>query len=217
MCNNAARTQPGADIRVLRLGQIVGDTGYGVWNASEAIPLIVRSAKVLGTLPALDERCSWLPVDHCARAMLELAGLANREETEANSKKVPTEIEGTRFYNVLSHHLFHWTTHFLPSLSSHGLGFKTVPASTWLQQLRESSSTSDVKSNPSIKLIGFWEKKFEADMGTSKEKGPRNRLEFSMEKARQDSKFLNDMGDPFADGSLFGLFLQRWSEEWEKQ
>jgi thioester reductase-like protein len=41
--------------KVLRVGQIVGDSVTGLWNTTEAIPLMLRSAKTLGALPELDE------------------------------------------------------------------------------------------------------------------------------------------------------------------
>ena len=59
---NAAR-DAGALTRTLRIGQIVGDGKMGLWNDTEAIPLIIRSALTLKVLPALDETESWLPVD----------------------------------------------------------------------------------------------------------------------------------------------------------
>lgn len=40
---------------VLRVGQIVGDTKHGSWNTTEAIPLMIQSAKTMGALPALEE------------------------------------------------------------------------------------------------------------------------------------------------------------------
>ncbi len=51
----AAGEKTGMRARVLRLGQIVGDTAHGMWNPTEAIPLMVRSANTVGALPALDE------------------------------------------------------------------------------------------------------------------------------------------------------------------
>lgn len=52
----AARTT-GMVAKVLRVGQIAGDSQHGIWNDSEAIPLMVRSAITLGALPELDEVC----------------------------------------------------------------------------------------------------------------------------------------------------------------
>lgn len=43
------------EARVLRVGQLVGDSQVGVWNATEGIPLMIQTAKTVGALPALDE------------------------------------------------------------------------------------------------------------------------------------------------------------------
>jgi thioester reductase-like protein len=51
---NAARTTS-CHAKVLRIGQIVGDSKVGIWNDTEAIPLMIRSAITIGALPALDE------------------------------------------------------------------------------------------------------------------------------------------------------------------
>ena len=51
----AAAEQTGMVARVLRVGQIVGDTRIGLWNSTEAISLMIRSATTIGVLPALDE------------------------------------------------------------------------------------------------------------------------------------------------------------------
>jgi thioester reductase-like protein len=44
----------GAWTSILRIGQIVGDTKLGLWNETEAAPLMIRSALTLGCLPVLD-------------------------------------------------------------------------------------------------------------------------------------------------------------------
>jgi thioester reductase-like protein len=43
-----------ASARILRIGQVVGDTKAGIWNDDEAPPTMIRSALALGCLPALD-------------------------------------------------------------------------------------------------------------------------------------------------------------------
>lgn len=58
----AAAAKTGMVASVLRIGQIVGDTSHGLWNTTEAIPLMLQTAKTLGALPALDEVCCWSPV-----------------------------------------------------------------------------------------------------------------------------------------------------------
>ena len=51
----AASEQTGMVARVLRIGQIIGDSEYGIWNTTEAIPLMIQSAVTIGALPSLDE------------------------------------------------------------------------------------------------------------------------------------------------------------------
>jgi thioester reductase-like protein len=51
----AAVEQTGMVAKVLRVGQIVGDTQNGMWNSTEAISLMIRSATTIGALPALEE------------------------------------------------------------------------------------------------------------------------------------------------------------------
>ncbi|KAI5270726.1 acetyl-CoA synthetase-like protein [Aureobasidium subglaciale] len=72
LCHRAAK-QTNMRCRILRVGQIVGDTQHGVWNETEAIPLIFQSAKSTGTLPTLDENPAWLPVNLVANACAEIA------------------------------------------------------------------------------------------------------------------------------------------------
>lgn len=52
--HNAAK-DVGADARVLRIGQLAGDSKIGEWNTTEGIPLMIQTATTLGALPMLDE------------------------------------------------------------------------------------------------------------------------------------------------------------------
>lgn len=51
----AATEKTGIHARVLRIGQIMGDSKIGLWNSAEAVPLMIQSTIVLGVLPELDE------------------------------------------------------------------------------------------------------------------------------------------------------------------
>jgi len=42
-------------VRVLRIGQLCGDTVTGYWNEKEGWPLLIRTAQTTGTLPDLSE------------------------------------------------------------------------------------------------------------------------------------------------------------------
>lgn len=45
-------------------------------NPSEVIPLMFRVITAIGGLPAREESVSWLPIDICAQAVIQLSGLA---------------------------------------------------------------------------------------------------------------------------------------------
>ncbi|KAL8991869.1 MAG: hypothetical protein Q9169_007580, partial [Polycauliona sp. 2 TL-2023] len=72
----AAVRTAGAQASILRIGQVVGDCKFGMWNDREAFPSIIRSALTTGMLPELPIKCEWLPVDTLAECVLQLAGLA---------------------------------------------------------------------------------------------------------------------------------------------
>ena len=67
------RTPLQGNITVLWIGQLCGDTENGIWNASEAWPLMLPSVKVLKALPDLRQNLDWLPVDTAAEAVIEIA------------------------------------------------------------------------------------------------------------------------------------------------
>ncbi|KAF4555331.1 Non-canonical non-ribosomal peptide synthetase-like protein 1 [Elsinoe fawcettii] len=60
-------------VKVFRVGQLGGDSERGIWNASEAWPLMVSvGIKVLHAMPMLKgEKLDWLPVDVASRALRE--------------------------------------------------------------------------------------------------------------------------------------------------
>ncbi|OAA43563.1 NRPS-like enzyme [Cordyceps fumosorosea ARSEF 2679] len=69
----AREAAAGIQTRVLRVGQIVGDTKHGVWNAQEAVPMMMQTAVTIGALPRLVERPSWLPVDTVVEAVVDIS------------------------------------------------------------------------------------------------------------------------------------------------
>ncbi|KAI4149890.1 MAG: hypothetical protein L6R39_002393 [Caloplaca ligustica] len=73
----AAVERFGAQASVLRIGQVAGDTRYGMWNDTEAIPSVVRGALTMGMLPEAKIRCVWLPVDILADIVFELGGIGS--------------------------------------------------------------------------------------------------------------------------------------------
>ncbi|EFW99074.1 nonribosomal peptide synthetase-like protein [Grosmannia clavigera kw1407] len=192
----AAAAQTGMAARVLRLGQIVGDADEGIWNTTEAIPLMLRSALTIGALPALSETPSWMPVDKMARAVMELSGLSGSRGPEPDKSLV---------YQVQNRRLFDWTEELLPALRAAGLPFKTVPQREWVELLR--ASDADPTRNPTIKLIDFFSEKYDND------RPGRSGLVFETDRTERASKTMEDGFDIIGSG-LLDKMVAWWKTQW---
>jgi carbohydrate kinase (thermoresistant glucokinase family) len=135
--------------RVYRIGQIVGDTRHGIWNATEAIPLMIQSAVTVGALPELNEYPTWLPVDTVASSIIELATAVQPDKSK------------NAVYHVVSPTAFHWTRDFLPSLEQAGLQFDRISQREWVSRLEQ--SIPDPVINPPFKLLSFFKSKYDKD------------------------------------------------------
>ncbi|MCJ1445536.1 MAG: hypothetical protein MMC23_006041 [Stictis urceolatum] len=198
---NAAR-QTGMHAQVLRSGQLVGDSEHGLWNPTEAIPLMIQSATTIGALPSLDETPSWLPIDKCAAAMVELAGV------NAVSGEGAKEFDSETVYHVQNTKLFSWTEELLPALREAGLEFKTVPQKEWVRRLRDGEQ--DPVKNPTVKLLDFFTEKY--DHGGVGRKG----LVFETEKTGRDSETIRS-GFDVVGSWLLSRCLDSWREAWGRQ
>jgi Putative dehydrogenase domain of multifunctional non-ribosomal peptide synthetases and related enzymes len=76
----------GARAFSLRIGQVSGHSKKGLWNDSEALPLLIRSALTLEALPEMDQTCSWLPVDKLASTIIELTRTCSAPDNEPMSR-----------------------------------------------------------------------------------------------------------------------------------
>ena len=160
MVLNAARC--GARSYVLRIGQIVGDLQSGFWNDHEYVPSMIRSALSMKALPALEENCSWIPVDKLATAILEVS-------RTVQSGPRPCDIDSTSLpvvYNMCNPQLFSWDQ-FLEKVRETGLEFETLPFSDWMQLLRNSASNGDEKQNPAVKLLDHFELRYSMSNSTN--------------------------------------------------
>jgi thioester reductase-like protein len=184
LCQHAQRA--GLDVGVLRVGQVVGDTRHGQWNATEAIPLMIRSAMSLGALPTLDDTLTWLPTDVVAQVMVEICQSPKRHDV----------------YHVVNPRSFHWTRDFLPMLRSAGLKFEHISPQEWLARL--ASSNPDPAVNPTIKLLDFFRSKY-----ATPRTGPVVLFET---KATEDvSETLKNVGPP--DAALVSKMVAYWTSK----
>ena len=198
---NAMRTT-NMHARVLRIGQLSGDTRSAIWNDTEAVALMIRSALTIKALPALDERPSWLPVNSCARAIAEIS-----------TSLQPERDEGL-VYHLVNPSTFDWRTELLPVLKKHSKlpAFDVVSPAEWLQRLEKSDQ--DPTKNPSIKLVDFWRGKY-GSSGTPTTNGddePKGLL-FETRRTTRDCPSLGEVSDPISEG-LVERYITSWAKGW---
>jgi carbohydrate kinase (thermoresistant glucokinase family) len=184
ICVAAARSY-GIRTRVLRVGQVIADTIHGIWNATEAIPMMLQAAVTIGAIPKLDENPLWLPVDVVASTVAEIS-------------LSPT---AAGVMNVVNHKSFHWTRDLLPALHHAGLEFSELGQAEWVAALRKANP--DPVANPPIKLLEFFASKYDNDL-------PRTGLTYDTSFARFLSPSL--AAAPTLDQEMVSKFIRRFQE-----
>ncbi|PMD59587.1 acetyl-CoA synthetase-like protein [Hyaloscypha bicolor E] len=143
-CNKESR------FKVLRIGQLTGDTEHGVWNMSEAYPLMLSTLNDLGCLPRINDKLSWLPLDVAANAVCEIA-LADKERSRASTSRKSSEV-----YNVVNNDT---TTSFMDLLGwlkeMNKDPFEILESREWSERLEK------MESHPAKALLGLWRPAFE--------------------------------------------------------
>lgn len=140
ICDDYMRVQKKGDtVAVLRIGQLTADTKTGVWNMSEAWPLMLRAGYRMKLLPDLDEYLSWLPVNFAAEAIVQIA-LPPESCIERRQAAVYHLVNNSSETNWED--LLHWLS----------WDFKTVSPKRWLEHLDE----LDDGKEPAKALLGLW-------------------------------------------------------------
>ncbi len=174
-------------ITVLRIGQLCGDTDSGIWNVTEAWPLLLSSVAVTGTLPDLaGEPLSWLPVNLAALAVIQTS----------LSPPPPTSTPHIPLHHLLNPSTQTTWSDLLTWLSKHSSPtstppFTIVPPSTWLSQL--DSLSGDAATHPARKLIGLWKDAYGNDDG-KKEKEKKPPVVFEMAETKKAAPVMQNVG-----------------------
>ena len=169
-------------ISVVRIGQLCGDTANGVWNMTEAWPLMLSTVTVTKSLPALEnESLAWLPVDIAARAVLQVAfDNVERDEKEIGVYHVINEHQTPSWQDLLG-----WMKGFNPR------PFDFVSASEWVSQL-ESLHGPDA-THPAKKLLELWKNAYCSDQKNQSEQPEKSEVRFEMQKTKQVAPVMKDV------------------------
>ena len=139
-------------IKVVRIGQLTGDSNRGVWNMSEAYPLMLSTVKDIGGLPGINDKLSWLPLDVAAKTVCEIS-LA--EESSHDCEGGACEV-----YHVVNND----TSASFPDLLQ-WLGevsdepFEIMEPQKWLERLEK------LENHPAKALQGLWKRAYSDNTG----------------------------------------------------
>lgn len=199
-----ARTAFGANASVLRVGQIIpaAKEGSQLWNPSEMVPLIVRSATATVVLPEFpapnsDDRCTWIDAATLAGTILDIAGLHGTDATAVGA-------ESQLVYNLVGPVSISWQADFLPLLKRAGLQFEVKSWGSWLDRLRALD-----EDDPCRKLLSFWDE----STNLSSETGKMGGIVFRTEKAKDRSKTFRASKGVVDDGYVERLLCE-WRAVW---
>ena len=185
-------------IAVLRIGQLCGDTDSGIWNVTEAWPLMLSSVKVTGSLPRLEgERLDWLPVDIAAKAVLEVA--LSEKQKNADESDIP-------IYHLLNPATQSTWTDLLRWLQKLSPAFDIVPPSTWVSQL--DNLTDEAAKHSARKLLGLWKQAYCTEQG--KPKGKVEAVVFDMAETEKVAPVMHDV-KPISEEQFAKIW--RWINE----
>ena len=142
---------------------------------------------------------SWLPVDKCAEAIIELSGINDTPDEKHNCE------DESVVYHVQNPCGFSWTSDLLPALKAAGLDFEIVPQKVWIDRLR--AGEQDPMKNPTVKLIDFFASKYDNN------KPGRKGLVFKTDITATKSKVIRD-GYQVVRSGLINKCVEQWRKVW---
>jgi len=150
-------------IIIIRVGQLCGNK-RGVWNKTEAYPLMLSSTSITGYLPALEEPLGWLPVDQAASSILEIC---TGERPHCEGPQLPV-------YHVLNRHRTPMWLDVMPRVVREPFSddvdqkkrvaleeIEIVSPAEWLRRLEAALVTAD---HPARSLLPLWRSTYSQDL-----------------------------------------------------
>lgn len=190
-------------VNVLRIGQLCGDTVHGIWNASEAWPLMISTVDITNCLPVLEnESLSWLPVDTAAKAVLQIAHAPLADVIVSKDADIPV-------FHILNPDTSTKWTDLLRWMQNLRPGFEILTPHDWIEKLENLEEKE--AEHPARKLIELWRENYcrdgEAVAEAGKGDGKIKELVFETAKTQRSAAVLRNIRP--VDEELFRK-LWRW-------
>ena len=165
-----ASRELGMHVRILRIGQLCGDTATGIWSEREMWPMLIRTSadsRMGPALPRLQRMVDWMPVDIAATAIAEIL---LSHHTDATLEEV------YEVHNIVNPHPIPWSSLITmlqssrPALSSAGAQIAVIPLADWVARL---AALADVGVSPTeipaLKLLGAFEMMVDEEVAGERE------------------------------------------------
>jgi thioester reductase-like protein len=151
-------------IRLLRVGQLCGNTITGHWSPDEMWPILFATCAKLGAVPNFPEKMvDWIPVDIAARSIVEI--LTRLQYPSSCINKSSGRDESSHSYtvhNIVNPHCVPWADVVTMLQDNNnitkGKKLRIVSMVEWVELL--STATDDGMSAdelPGLRLLGFFE------------------------------------------------------------
>jgi len=176
----------GLETMSLRIGQISGSTRTGAWNATDWVPIIIKSSIALGCLPDLPGDVAWIPVDVTSRTIVD---------SVLSSNPLPEVV------NLVHPRPVPWRDVFMAANDALGGELELLPFEDWFRKLEARSANAnehDLHDVPAIKLLRFFRRVGDASNAVSSSAYLEGSVDaggqphFNNDKAQEISKTLRD-------------------------
>lgn len=181
------RTTLRGRVAVVRVGQLTGDSATGIWNAKEAWPMMLSTARLIRCLPDLGtEPLDWLPVDVAARAFVEVADEQDDDDDDNNNEGGGGDMHVYHVLNPQQEPTWRQMVRWCQKKED----FEIVSPGQWVERLEGCEGSE----HSAMKLLGLWKEAYgEGREGGNGDEGEMQRKQFSMKETKANIKALKDV------------------------
>ncbi|KAJ8453538.1 hypothetical protein ONZ45_g19678 [Pleurotus djamor] len=120
------------------------------WPISGWLPFVIKSSLTLGRFPAMLGKAEWLPVNHTAKFLIEMALTDGRTTPQVVNLRHPHPV---KFFDVLG-----WIQEAVSMGRGMGTALPLVPLSTWVKDVRHLQAIGVTAEDlPALRLLRFLE------------------------------------------------------------
>ena len=192
----AASSQSGVPVAILRVGQIAGSTSSNgtTWTKAEYLPSLIQTSLALGRVPdTLPGAIDWIPVDTLANIIVDLVqGFEGGSELE--------------IFNLVNPRITKWES-LLPALERRSTAespLSPISFVEWTELLRkiDTNNKRELLAMPAAKIVEFYE-----DLQRDDEQYG-GRILCETRQGRELSKTMQDL-EPISE-ELMEIWLKQW-------